>query len=272
MSLMSGPTMVTACRSDPRFSYCMYLPPRNAGRKTRPDLVVAVHGSLRPFMRYRDALSAFGRWNHCAILCPLFPAGVHGDGYGDGYKYLLEGDLRYDQLLLSMVDEVTAEHGLDGTRFGLFGYSGGAHLAHRFYTLHPDRLWAVSIGAPGSVTLLDWTRDWWVGVRNTQELFNVQVAPAVMRKVPVQMIVGQMDLETHEIVHHEGERSWMPGANDSGRNRPERLARLRDSYAAHDIAVRFDVVPDVAHDGLRCAQIAEDFLAEVLARRRESIR
>ena len=28
--------------------------------------------------------------------------------------------------------------------------------------LQPHKLWGVSIGAPGSVTLLDPSRDWWV--------------------------------------------------------------------------------------------------------------
>jgi hypothetical protein len=35
-----------------------------------------MHGTGRAFINYRDLFSAFGRWNDCVILCPLFPAGV----------------------------------------------------------------------------------------------------------------------------------------------------------------------------------------------------
>ena len=262
-----GPSTVFSCRADPRFSYCLYVPPPQGER--RPELVVAVHGSLRMFTVLRDAFSAFGRWNHCVVLCPLFPSNVLGDDNDDGYKYLYEGALRYDRVLLSIIEDATARHPVAGERFGLFGYSGGAHFAHRFFTLHPDRLWAVSIGAPGSVTLLDQTRDWWIGTRNAQDLFGVRVDPARMRRVPVQMVVGRVDLETFEITHRQGDRYWMPGANDAGGNRPERLAMLRRSYEAHGIDVRFDVLPDVAHDVLRCASAAQDFLGDVLRQRRD---
>jgi len=264
----SGPSTVYALASDPRFSYCLYVPAEAEQPAPCTELVVAVHGSLRLFTAYRDAFSAFAQWNRCVVLCPLFPANVHSDDNGDGYKYLYERELRYDRVLLSMVDEICARSGMAFETFGLFGYSGGGHFAHRFYTLHPAKLWAVAIGAPGSVTLLDPSRDWWVGVRNMRALFGADLDVEAMRKVPVQMIVGRVDLETYEIVHHEGEPYFMPGANDSGSNRPERLARLRDSYREHGIAVRFDVVPDVAHDALRCAKVAEGFLADVLRQRR----
>src|SRR5581483_6044061 len=266
--LGSGPSMVYALRSDPRFSYCLYVPPEVEAPVARSELVVAVHGSLRLFIAYRDAFAAFAEWNRCVVLCPLFPVGVHGDENGDGYKYLHEREIRYDRVLLSMVNEASERCRIAFDTFGLFGYSGGGHFAHRFYTLHPQRLWAVSIGAPGSVSLLDRSRDWWVGVRNVRELFGVDVDIEAMRRVPVQMIVGRVDLETFEIMHHEGEPYWMPGANDSGGNRPERLARLRACYEQHGIAVRFDLVRDVGHDALRCAKVSEAFFADVLRQRR----
>ena len=122
-------TTVYAYAGDPRFSYCLYVPPDllgapGAGRGgagdsaagphplggpgAPPELLVMVHGTGRAFTRYRDALSEFGRWNRCIVLCPLFPVGVMGDGNRDGFKHLREGDIRYDLVLLGMVDEVAA--------------------------------------------------------------------------------------------------------------------------------------------------------------------
>jgi len=262
-----GHTTVFASRRDPRFSYCLYVPP-DLGQKAAPDLVVVMHGTGRAFMEYRDGFAEFGRWNNCIILCPLFPVGVRGDGNRDGFKYIQEADIRYDEVLISIVGEVGERYDLDVTRFALFGFSGGGHFTHRFLILHPDRLWAASIGAPGSVTLLDPKRDWWVGIRNVKERFGITVDVAAMQRVPVQMIVGAADLETWEITHREGGPHWMPGANDAGRTRPERLDSLRRSFEAVGIPVRFDVVPNVPHDGNQVVSQVQDFLADVLKDRR----
>jgi pimeloyl-ACP methyl ester carboxylesterase len=171
-------------------------------------------------------------------------------------------------VLLSMVDEIGEKYGRRFERFALFGYSGGGHFAHRFLMLHPDRLWAASIGAPGSVTLLDPTRDWWVGIRDVEARFGIRIDPDAMAQVPVQMVVGGADLETWEITHREGGRNWMPGANDAGRTRPERLASLRRSFEAAGVTVRFDLVAGMAHDGLRAVETVKDFFADILTAKR----
>jgi poly(3-hydroxybutyrate) depolymerase len=260
-----GRTTIFASRYDPRFSYCLYVP-RDLGEGGEPpELVVAVHGTGRSFVAYRDAFSAFGRWRNCIVLAPLFPVGVLGDDNRDGFKYLIEGYLRYDRVLLDIVDEVGKRYGLAFDRFAICGYSGGAHFVHRFAMLHPRRLWAASIGAPGSVTLLDPTRDWWVGTRNIEALFGAPLDRAALANVPVQMVVGAADLETWEITHREGGAHWMPDANHAGRTRPERLAALRRSFEAAGVAVRFDLVPNMAHDGMRGVPLMEDFFADTLA-------
>ncbi|MDJ1159130.1 alpha/beta hydrolase [Chelatococcus sp. SYSU_G07232] len=265
-------TTVFACRRDPRFSYCLYVPPAVGRGGEAPELVVAMHGTGRTFTAYRDAMAEFGRWNNCIVLAPLFPVGVLGDGNRNGYKYMQEGDIRYDRVLLAMVEEVGERYGCAFERFALFGYSGGGHFTHRFLILHPERLWAASVGAPGSVTLLDPERDWWVGVRNIGALFGRDLDLAAMRQVPVQMVVGAADLETWEITHQPGGRHWMEGANDAGRTRPERLASLRRSFEAAGIPVRFDLVPNTAHDGQRCLAPVKDFFAAVLRERRAAAR
>ena len=265
-----GPTPVFASRADPRFGYCLYVPPSFGRGGPAPELVVAMHGTGRGFVGYRDAFAAFARWNNCILLAPLFPIGVLGDGNADGFKYIREADIRYDRALLAIVDEVAERHGLAFERFALFGYSGGGHFAHRFLMLHPGRLWAVSIGAPGSVTLLDPTRDWWVGIRNFRALFGAEPDIEAMRRVPVQMVVGAADLETWEITHKPGGRNWMPDANHAGGTRPERLMALRKSFEAAGIPVRFDLLPNMAHDGLAAVPRAEDFFADLLTARRRA--
>jgi hypothetical protein len=261
-----GPTSIYSSKHDARFPYCLYVPPSLGEGGEKPELIVAMHGTGRGFTGYRDAFSSFARWNNCIILAPLFPIGVMGDGYRDGFKYMREGNLRYDHILLAIVEEVSERYGIAFDRFGLFGYSGGGHFAHRFLMLQPHKLWAVSIGAPGSVTLLDPSRDWWVGTRNFAELFGQELDIPAMKQVAVQMVVGAADLETWEITHKPGGRNWMPDANHAGTNRPERLASLRDNFAAHGIAARFDLVPNTPHDGVKVVPVVEDFFAGELAR------
>lgn len=261
-------TTVYAYAGDARFSYCLYVPPDIQSRGEPPELVVMVHGTGRAFTRYRDALSEFGRWNHCIVLCPLFPVGVLGDGNRDGFKHLREGGVRYDHVLLGMVDEVAARYGIHLDQFALAGYSGGGQFTNRFMYLHPQRLWAGSIGAPGSVTLLDGGRDWWVGTAGMHEAFGIRADLDALRRLPVQLVVGSADLETWEITHREGGKHWMPGANDAGRTRPERLAALQRSLQAAGVNAQLDIVPGVAHDGMRCLGTVKRFLAGVLSQRR----
>lgn len=263
-----GPTVIFSCKADPRFQYCLYVPPQ-VGKGAKVDLLVAVHGTGRTsFLDFRDGFAEFGRWNDVAILCPIFPVGVRGDGARSGYKYMQEGEIRYDLLLLQMVEEVAEKYGQDWSRFAMFGFSGGGHFTHRFAILHPQKLWAASIGAPGSVTLLDPTRDWWVGIRDIGARFGIEFDGAALARVPVQMVVGDADLETWEITHKPGGTYWMEGANEAGRTRPERLATLAESFRRAGVSVQLDLVPGVSHDRIKVLDRVKDFLAGVLARRR----
>lgn len=263
-----GKTAIFACAADPRAQYCLYVPPGVAdGRPV--DLLVAIHGTARTsFLEFRDGFAEFGRWHDCAVLCPIFPIGMGGAPTRSGYKYLAEGEIRYDRIVLAMVAETAAKYGQDWSRFAMFGFSGGGHFTHRFAILHPEKLWAASIGAPGSVTLLDPTKDWWVGIRDVGERFGVTFDAAALAGVPVQMLVGDADLETWEITHAPGGTYWMAGANDAGRTRPERLAALRRSFEEAGVAVRFDLVPGVSHERLKVLDRVKDFLSEALARKR----
>lgn len=263
-----GHSTIFASRIDPRFSYCTYAPPHLGESKRPMQLVVVVHGTGRAFTEYRDAFAAFARWNDCIVLCPLFPAGPQGDGNRDGFKHLREADIRYDQILLSMVDEIATKFGCDFSKFALFGYSGGGQFVNRFGLLHPERLWALSIGAPGSVTLIDFDQDWWVGVRDFEKRFGKTLNLPALKALPVHMVVGKADMETWEITHREGGKFYMAGANDAGRTRPERLETLRKSFVQAGVNVTLDLVDNVPHDGLACVDTVQDFLAAVLGEMR----
>ena len=263
-----GQTAIFASQVDPRLHMLLYVPPTAAdGRKL--DLLVAVHGTGRTSaIDFRDGFAEFGLYNDCAILCPIFPVGVLGDGARSGYKFIEEGEIRYDRVVLAMVEEVATKYGQDWSTFAMFGFSGGGHFTHRFAILHPEKLWAASIGAPGSVTLLDPTRDWWVGIRDLEARFGRPFQQQELARIPVQMVVGDADLETWEITHQPGGRYYMEGANDAGATRPERLAALAKSFRDAGVNVSFERVPGVSHDRIKVLGHVKAFLAKVLKDRR----
>jgi len=258
-----------ACQKDQRFSYCLYIPSnyQEEGDDRRP-LVVVLHGTARTAAPYRDNWIPFAEETGAVILSPLFPAHIIDPEDTDNYKLIRYHDIRYDHVFLSMVDEVAATYRVHADRFLLHGFSGGGQFANRFFFLHPHRLQAVSIGAPGMVTLLDESRDWWVGVRNIQEQFGTALDLAAMRRAQVQMVVGADDTQTSEItIQPDWSYWWMEGANSAGVTRIDRLQALRRSFETHGIAVRFDLVPGIGHAGMPVQDTVRDFFRKVLVGR-----
>lgn len=261
-----GATPFFALQADQRVSYCLYVPRSLEEDQDRSgvQLIVAMHGTGRTATAYRDGFAPLAERTRSIVLAPLFPVGLIEPGELSNFKRIKFHDMRFDLLLLAMVDEVGKKYCIDTSRFALFGFSGGGQFVQRFYYLHPRRLAALTIGAPGNVTLIDDSRDWWVGTRTLRLEFGVELDLAAMRSVPVQMIVGAEDTETWEITVPRDSPAWMEGINDSGRTRIDRLATLKANYEKHGIAVRHDVVPGIGHEGWKAMTPVIEFFAGVL--------
>lgn len=260
-----------ASQVDPRFSYMMYVP-RDYDENSDQlyPLVVLMHGTERGPHYYIEQNVAFAEEFDVILLAPLFPAGTHGGQDLENYKLLDFKSTRYDLIALSMVDEVASKYRIDGNRFSLFGFSGGGHFAHRFFYLHPHRLNAISIGAPGMVTFIDDESDWWVGTRDVYRRFNVRMDLKDMAAVPVHMVVGSKDTESWEDEIEKASPYYMGddvlGAtyNSAGANRQERLANLKANFEAHGISVQLDVVDGAGHDETYMFPAMRKFLIETL--------
>jgi pimeloyl-ACP methyl ester carboxylesterase len=260
-----GPTPFFASQYDQRFSYCLYVPQDYSETDGRQyDLAVIVHGTGRTAAQYRDRFADFAEKHGCIILAPLFPVGIVEPGELANYKRIEFHGIRYDLVLLSMVDEVCAKYRIRDGGFMMYGYSGGGQFCQRFFMLHPQRLRAVSIGAPGVVTLLNQDYDWWVGVRDLKARFGIEIDLEAMRRVKVQTLIGGADDATWEITIPRESKLWMDGADLQGANRLERIAALADSFEAHGIAVRRDIVPGVAHSPFEMVDPAEDFFTSIV--------
>ena len=263
-----GAAAYRACQADPRFGYFLYFPKNfDPARASAYALCVLIHGSARTPHIYRDLFVDFAEEHGAVILAPLFPVGITDPEDQSSYKFLIaEGGLRYDHILLAMVDEIAERFGVAGDRFLLHGFSGGGHFVHRFFYLHAGRVRALSVGAPGMVTLLDAARPWHCGVAGMEAVFGQPLARDAMRAVPVQMIIGAEDTETWEITIKEESRYWMDGVNDAGRTRIDRLGALRRSFEESGIRVAYEEVPGVGHDGYGIVEPVKAFFAVELAR------
>ncbi|WP_439578846.1 alpha/beta hydrolase [Elioraea sp.] len=263
----TGVTPYWALQAEPRVGYRLCVPRGyDPGGTSRHRLLVALHGSMRedhavPFQSLVGATGAI-------VLAPMFPGGLAIPGDLDAYKFLRFEGFACDRLLFTMIAEVARKYRLecDGTRFALFGFSGGAQFAHRFLYLYPEHLRAVSLAAPGLITLLDDRLPWWVGTGGMAAAFGARrIDRAAVARVPVQIVVGSADDDPTEIAIREGAHDWMPGVNDAGPTRLDRATALVASLSDAGLTVRQDVVQGAGHDHLALIPAATAFLVAVLS-------
>ncbi|AXG76402.1 alpha/beta hydrolase [Streptomyces paludis] len=241
----AGPLPALACPADPRFSSYLYLPRRRTGPV---PLVVAVHGTDRRAESLRDALVPWAEERSVAVLAPLFPGGLGDADDIDDYKFLRTAHADFDRVLLAMADDAVRRFGLTAGRWGLVGFSGGAQFAHRFLLVHPERVAAAAICAPGNVTRIDPAARWWPGTGDFADRFGAACDPVRLREVAVQTVVGALDDGAEHITLAPGARYWAPGANDAGATRVARTAALAANLRRYGIGVREVRLPGVGHD------------------------
>ncbi|KAI0837278.1 alpha/beta-hydrolase [Hypoxylon sp. FL0890] len=194
-----------ALQVDPRISYALYIPesqynpdPSSNPTPGKLPLLVYIHGTGRSIVAIYNELVPFADSAPCAILAPLFPAGMDGPNDIDSYKELRSNTLRSDLGLLSVLDEVAYRWpGLETNKVFMMGFSGGGQFAQRFLYLYPERLAAISVGSPGRPTFLDDTQDWPSGVKDVETVFNRTVRTDLIGQLPIQLVVGGNDTEIH---------------------------------------------------------------------------
>ena len=293
------PAFLTGCvpfktlDTEPRVSYTLYIPetcynPDPSLRHSKDaaqlhpayhlpklPLVVTVHGTRRHAEQCRDSLIFLAETMHVAILAPLFPAGPNGLQSLNNYKLLRDDTLRADTAMIDILQEVKQFWlGLATEEVFMIGFSGGGQFVHRFMYLYPSRLTAVSIGAPGRVTELDYQHKWPAGIKDVAERFDGAVLDLDMiRKVPIQLVVGALDTETHG-----GEEFWEwleamkkreKDSNDhistedkemKTTNRVETLKRIKKDWQRHSIQCQLDIVDDAGHERQKVIRAVEEFL------------
>ncbi|KAJ7777389.1 poly hydrolase [Mycena metata] len=252
--MLTGKTPFFACTDDPRFSFGLYVPKTHSFDGPRLPLLVIVHGTRRQTGGYLTHLQTFSEQHGVVILLPLFPAGIIDPYDVHNYKNILYHDIRFDLVLLSMLQQAARTWRIDAERFFLHGFSGGAQFAHRFLYLHPGRLRGVSVGAPGSITHPTTDSAWPAGLGNTKDVLGVVPDFAEVGRVPIQLLVGEKDTDTSMI-----SRDDLAGAT-----RVERVRYLHKALTKHGVSSELIIVPGVAHEGMKLFSATEAWLKTLL--------
>lgn len=242
--------MLWHCQSDPRFSYYVYIP-ESIYEKEPPiyKVICIVHGTARSIEGYRRAYREFANNNQFIVITPLFPGGLFDNNDFNSYKLLACNGVRYDLILLSMIDELSRKYRIDKDKFFMSGFSGGGQFVQRFFYVHPERLMGISIGAPGRITYINDKVDYFWGTKDFEKIFDKKMDLEAMKKVPVQLLIGEKDVS-------------FIGESPYGSTRMERILKLKENFEEQDIKVRLDIMEGIAHssnDNIKAAYQIEFF-------------
>lgn len=242
-----GASPFRACRADRRFAYSTYVPSsEQASPGRRRPLLVVMHGTDRRPEQMRELFEPLAEELDCVLLAPLFPAAVTPDEELHNYIFLRYKEIRFDEILLSMVDEVAQTLHAAADRFWMAGFSGGAQFANRFAYLHASRLAGVSIAAPGMITSLDTGERWFAGIGGVEAEFGRPIDWQGLKRLPVQVVVGGEDTRP-EVLVAPTSPLFCPGINDRGSNRVERALNLHNLLVEAGVRSQFDLVPGADH-------------------------
>jgi len=235
-----GRVLQRTLRHDATTEYFYYVP--NSASQGAPVLA-AIHGTSRLAGEYARLMAPYCEAHGVVLLAPLF-----GDQHRDYQRLGREGrGRRADVTLHRCLAELGSLTGADVSHFFLFGYSAGAQFAHRYLMAHPHRVARAMVVASGWYTFPDFTQRYPYGIRPIRALPQVSFNPEEFLKVPVDVFVGEDDLDSVNL------RSTKRVNEQQGRTRVERarrwVAAMRDLARLYQMAprVRLKEVEGVGH-------------------------
>lgn len=229
------------------------LSPKAPALQPKVAPLLALHGISRDAGALWQAFGPLAEAQGRALLVPRFAP--------DHWPRFQQIDrARPDLALLDLLQQA----GLSGQRVDLFGFSGGAQLAHRFAMLYPHRVGTLHLAAPGWYTLPDTGVLWPQGLGAcTKRRLRSFDAAALSRmqlrhylSLRVRLWVGALDRERDASLRQSADLD-----QSQGRTRIERATRYAEAFgrAARALGMTPDidltVLPDCGHDFTQCATV-----------------
>ncbi len=231
-----------------------------AKQKTVPDyfiadrgrgakLLVAVHGISRNAAEIAARFAADPRFGNYTICAPLFERHRFGQ-----YQQLIarRGRVSADLALIDLLAVLARDVGCKSSKISLFGFSGGAQMAHRFAMLHPARVEQVFAASAGWYLMPDADTAYPYGLANDH---RPDSAPDAFLKIPMTVAVGERDTQIDASVRQSKCIDDVQG--------PTRLARARSWVSAMQQCAtdrglmpqaRLVMLPNGLHDFGQCVR------------------
>jgi pimeloyl-ACP methyl ester carboxylesterase len=219
-----------------------------ANARPGQEVLVAVHGISRNAAEIAMRFAAHPAFAQTTIIAPLFDK----DRFGQ-YQQLevrRPGQTGADAGLIALLDDLASVEGLLTTRVRLFGFSGGAQMAHRFAMFHPARVARLCVVSAGWYAMPDSTIVWPYGIGDGM---GASVVGPDFLDIPTTVIVGNRDTRVDASVRQDPEI-----LEHQGRNRLRRARCYVRALAAYAEACRKPARPKlltlhgVSHDFSQC--------------------
>lgn len=226
-------------------------------RPARREIVkplIAMHGIGREIKTFVDIFSPLAEAAGRTIIIPHFDARTWP------VFQRITKQHRPDIALLALIDDLRLRGVIGADGVDLFGYSGGAQLAHRFAMLHPEYVGDLHLGAAGWYTLPDDSLPYPIGLGASDTgdtRWGRRMKSALARYLDrrINIYVGNKDAE---LVSDTLRRTPALDAAQ-GRTRIERAHQYHSTIAdlqdRHGLPVRtkLSVLAGCAHDFTDCA-------------------
>lgn len=222
-------------------------------------VLVAIHGISRNAAEIAMRFAAHPALAQTTVIAPLFSKADFGQYQQLGVSK--PGQTPADTALIALLDDLAGELGAAPERFGLFGFSGGAQMAHRFAMRHPGRVARLCIVSAGWYCLPRTDLPWPYGIGD--DAGAPLVGPGFL-DIPTTVIVGNRDTRVDASVRQDALI-----VEHQGRNRLRRArcyVRAVSDYArslGKPAAPKLLTLPDMSHDFTQC--VNEGDLVEIAA-------
>jgi len=273
-------TLTTKPDKDSGFSwpYYLYIPPTAEAQGNTGGLLhllVTVNNTGRvtdDYIEHEAAalklvsmIASPGYHLACPCLVPVFPRPAEHDSI---YTHALDRDClttgidgleRLDLQLIAMIDDARSQLSRLGWEVSdkvlIAGFSASGMFANRFTVLHPDRVLAAAVGAPGGWPIAP-VKQWQghalpypVGVDDIAALTGRDFMEKIYREVPHFFFMGGED-ENDSVVFRDGYRE-----SDEdlilrlfGKTPHERWSIAEKIYGFMGAEAEFRLYPDAGHE------------------------
>lgn len=211
---------------------------------------VGIHGISRNAAEIATRFANHPAFRSINIVAPLFEKNRFGK-----YQLLQSRSSRKtasDTAVFRLLEELDATHAMDIQKLLVFGFSGGAQMAHRLAMLHPARISRLCAVSAGWYLLPDVSLPYPYGVG---EGCPVKFDGQNFLDIPVTVIVGKRDTRIDASVRQDPEIIARQGKNrvERGKAWVENIAAQAAEYGKANKA-RLLLLENGSHDFGLCAR------------------